>query len=222
MNVLSRKLRELESNILDFPPKDDDIMLHIGNCDEQVLHDRARQIRSTIKDDAQAIIDSNTSPDQQNEAAKELLNKLTDQENAILQQSHEFLRYRLERLIYLWFAAAYPEGEDERVMLRVLWFFSEMQKFNHTCLIEDYEWGNNRNEDTPDFDDFAWWDAVDAKIKAIYPEGVFSEKSFEEIERLNDKLSAEKIKEYYDLHPEKRVELINSSNRVLEAEKKSE
>jgi hypothetical protein len=26
------------------------------------------------------------------------------------------------------------------------------------------------------FDDFAWWDTVDAKIKAVYPEGVFTEK----------------------------------------------
>lgn len=219
MNVLSKKLRELENNILDFPPKDEDITLHIGNCDEQVLHDRARQIRATIKDDAQAIIDSNTSPDQQNEAAKELLNKLTEQENAILEQSHEFLNYRLERLVYKWFAAAYPGGEDERVMLRVLWFFSEMQKFNHACLIEDFEWNNNRNEDTPDFDDFAWWETLDAKIKAIYPLGVFSEKSFEEIERLNDKVLASKIKEYYDAHPAAREALINGLSKNVEKTK---
>ena len=60
MNLLSRKLYELENNILDFPPEDDDIMLHIGDPDEQLLHDRAQKIRATIKDDAQAIIDSGT------------------------------------------------------------------------------------------------------------------------------------------------------------------
>jgi hypothetical protein len=30
MNVLSRKLRELECNVLEFPPKDEDIVLHVG------------------------------------------------------------------------------------------------------------------------------------------------------------------------------------------------
>jgi hypothetical protein len=69
MNVLSRKLHELEDNILDFPPEDDDIMLHVGDLDEQLLHDRAQKIRAPLKDDVQAIIDSGTSAEQQNEAA---------------------------------------------------------------------------------------------------------------------------------------------------------
>ena len=69
MNVLSRKLHELEDNVLDFPPEDDDIMLHVGDLDEQLLHDHAQKIRATIKDDAQAIIDSGTSPEQQNQAS---------------------------------------------------------------------------------------------------------------------------------------------------------
>jgi hypothetical protein len=125
-------------------------------------------------------------------------------------------------LVYKWFAAAYPKGEDSRVMLRVLWFFHEMQKLNHACLIEDFEWNNNRNEDDPAFDDYAWWDALDAKIKAIYPEGVFTEKSFEEIERLQDECLSRKIKEYYDMHPMEREALINSSNKKLEDEKSNE
>ena len=74
-----------------------------------------------MKDEAQAIIDSGKSSELQNEAAKQLLSRLTDAENAILEQSHEFMSYRLERLVYKWFAAAYPKGEDERVMLRVLY-----------------------------------------------------------------------------------------------------
>jgi len=97
-----------------------------------------------------------------------------------------------------------------------------MQKFNHACLSEDFEWNHNRNEDDPAFDDFAWWDAVDAKIKEIYPEGVFTEKSFEKFERLQDEFLASKIKEYYDAHPMERDALINSSNKLLEAAKKSE
>ena len=131
------------------------------------------------------------------------------------------MSYRLERLVYKWFAAAYPKGENERVMLRVSWFFREMHKLNHACLMEDFEWNNNRNEDDPAFDDYAWGDTVDAKIKAIYPQGVFSEKSFEEIKRLHDESIAQKIKEYFEPHPEKQTALINSSNKEKKAAKKS-
>jgi hypothetical protein len=222
MNRLSRKLYELEDNVLYFPPEDEDILLHIGDEDEQLLHDRAQKIRAAMKDDAQAIMDSGKSPEQQNEAAKQLLSRLADKENAILEQSHEFISYRLERLVYKWFAGAYPHGEDERVMLRVMWFFREMQKFLHANLIEDYEWNNNRNEDDPNFDDYAWWDAVEAKIKANYPEGVFTENSFEEFERLHDEFIARKIREYFEAHPEERTALINSSNKEMETAKKSE
>jgi len=222
MNVLSRKLHELEESILEFPPEDDDILLHVGDLDEQVLHERAQKIRSTLKDEAQAIINSGTSAEQQNEAAKKLLSRLTDEETAILEQSNEFVSYRLERLVYLQFAAAYPRGEDARVMLRVLWFFREMQKLNHACLIEDSEYNNNRNEDDPAFDDYAWWDAVDAKIREIYPEGVFTEKSFKEYERLHDEFIARTIREHFEAHPEERTALINSSSEKMEAAKKSE
>ncbi len=34
MNGLSRKLRALEDNLLEFPPDDEDIVLHIGDGDE--------------------------------------------------------------------------------------------------------------------------------------------------------------------------------------------
>jgi hypothetical protein len=219
MSRLSRKLRELEDNVLDFPPEDDNILLHIGNEDEQLLHYQAQKIRATMKDDAQAIIDSETSPELQNEAAKQLLSRLTDGENAILEQSYEFMSYRVERLVYKWFAAAYPKGEDERVMLRVLWFFREMKKFNLACLIEDFEWNNNRNEDDHAFDDYAWWDAVEAKIKAIYPEGVFTEKSFEELERFHDEFAARKIREYYEAHPDEREALLQRLNKKKEEAK---
>ena len=222
MNALSRKLRDLECNVLDFPPKDEDIMLHVGDLAEQLLHDRAEKIRASFKDDAQAIINSGMSPEQQNEAAKQLLSRLSDEENAILDQSHQFATYRIERLVYDWFASAYPKGEDPRVMLRVLWFFREMRKFNNACLIEDYEWNNNRNEDDPAFDDFAWWDALDAKIKAIYPVGVFSEESFGEFERLYDEVFARTIKEYYDAHPAEREALLKGLNKNVEEKEKNE
>ena len=48
MNGLSRKLHELEDNVLDFPPDDDDILIHIGDIDEQLLHDQANRIKERL------------------------------------------------------------------------------------------------------------------------------------------------------------------------------
>ena len=81
MNGLSRKLHELKDNVLEFPPHDDDIPLHIGNRDEQLLHDRANRIRESLKTEAQAIIDGGASVDKQNEAAKQLLRLGVDLSN---------------------------------------------------------------------------------------------------------------------------------------------
>jgi hypothetical protein len=132
------------------------------------------------------------------------------------------MSYRMERLVYKWFVAGYPKGNDTRVFLRVMWFFNEMQKLNHVNQLEDAEWNTNRNEDDPAFDDHAWWDAVDAKKRELYPEGVFAEKSFEEFERLHDEFVSRKIKEYYEAHPEEREALINGLNKKIEEQKKSE
>lgn len=115
MNILSRKLHALESHILSFPPDDNDIVLWVGNSDERLLHDRAHKIRESFQQDTQAIINSDTSPEEQNEAAKQLLSRLSDEENAVLDQSTEFLRYRLLHLVYNWFAVAYPKGADAMV-----------------------------------------------------------------------------------------------------------
>jgi hypothetical protein len=219
MNALSRKLRELESNVLEFPPKEEDIVLHIGNTDEQLLHDRAQKIREAFKAEAQAIIDSDMSPEQQNEAAQQVLNKLTENEQAVLDRSYEFLIYRLQHLVYKWFSSAYPKGADARVMLRIIWFFGEMRKFNHICLIEDYEFDHNRNEDNPAFDDFALWDELEAKKLQLYPDGVFSEKSYEAVEAGYDVHLSQKIREYYETHPMEKAALIERSRKLGEDEK---
>jgi hypothetical protein len=220
MKGLSRKLHALEENLLEFPPDDDDILLHIGDNDEYLLHDRAQKIRDAFRDDAAKIIsDESLTFEQANERSQQLVNRMSDGEKAILEQSYNFMSYRMERLVYKWFAAGYPKGDDTRVFLRVMWFFSEMQKLNHVNQLEDAEWKTNRNEDAPDV---AWWKAVDAKKRELYPEGVFTEKSFEEYERLHDEFVSRKIKEYYDAHPEEREALINGLNKKSEELKKSE
>jgi hypothetical protein len=223
MNGLSRKLHALEDNLLEFPPDDDDILLHVGDNDEYLLHDRAQKIRDAFKDEATKIIcDETLTFEQANELSQQLINRISDSEKAILEQSYDFMSYRMERLVYKWFAAGYPNGQDTRVMLRVMWFFREMQKLNHVNQLEDAEWNTNRNEDDPAFDDEAWWKAVDAKKRELYPEGVFTKESFEEFERLHDEFVSRKIKEYYDAHPEEREALINGLNKKVEELKKSE
>ena len=61
------------------------------------MHDRAQKIRATVKDDAQAIIDSGKSPERQNEAAEQLLSRLTDEEKSILEQSYVLIIKRMLR-----------------------------------------------------------------------------------------------------------------------------
>jgi len=51
---------------------------------------------------------------------------------------------------------------------------------------------------------------------------VFTEKSYEAVEAKYDLYLAQKIREYYEAYPNKRAELINSSNKLPEGEKKSE
>jgi hypothetical protein len=45
--------------------------------------------------------------------------------------------------------------------------------------IEDSEWNFNRNEEDPAFDDFKWWDDLEAKIRSYYPDGVITKESYE-------------------------------------------
>jgi hypothetical protein len=223
MKGLSRKLHALEDNLLEFPPDDDDILLHVGESDEYLLHDRAQKIRDTFKDDAEKIINDETLTfEKANELSEHLINRISDEDKAILEKSYDFMSYRMERLVYKWFAAGYPNGQDARVMLRIMWFFREMQKLNHVNQLEDAEWNTNRNEGDPAFDDDAWWKAVDAKKRELYPEGVFTEKSFEMFERLHDEFVSRKIKEYYDAHPEERQALVKGLNKKIGELKKSE
>jgi hypothetical protein len=222
MNGLSRRLHELEENELEFP-EDDEIFLHVGDSDEVELHNRAQALRETMRADAEEIINNtDLTIEQQNEMSKQLLSRLSEREKAIVEQSSNFIEYRLKRLLYKHFAAGYPKGEDTRVMLRIMWFFREMDKLNSVNHLEDYEFEHNRNEEDPSFDDFAWWDTLEAKKLKLFPEGVFTEKSYEAVEEEYDTHIARKIREYYEAHPGEREALINGLNRKIEELKKSE
>ena len=51
---------------------------------------------------------------------------------------------------------------------------------------------------------------------------MFTEKSFEEIERFRDEFVASKIKEYYEANPNERAALIGGLNKKTEEAKKNE
>ena len=59
MNSVSKKLRELEQNVLELP-EDEDINLHIGDESENLLHVRAEKIKERFRSDAGEIMFSNT------------------------------------------------------------------------------------------------------------------------------------------------------------------
>ena len=220
MNPLNRKLKGLEDNVLELP-EDDDILLHIGDDDEQQLHEYARRIRDSLRVQAEEIInDTSLTLEQQNEMAKDVISQLTEREIDILDESNKVIDYRILRLVYKHFVSGYPHQKDDRVLMRVMWFFMEMEKQNHVNFFTDSEWEHNRNEDDPEFDDYAWWDAIDEKIKETYPNGVFTEKSFEEFEAEVDRRWSLEVKKYYNAHPEEREALIKGLDKKLEGIKK--
>jgi hypothetical protein len=111
MNVLSRKLYELEKNELELPD-DDEILLHIGDPGENELHSQANAIKKNFRAEAEEIINStDLTIQQQNDMAKKLLARLSEHERALLEQSSNFIDYRLKRLLYKYFGAGYPKGE---------------------------------------------------------------------------------------------------------------
>ena len=48
MKTISKKLRELEQNVLELP-EDEDINLHIGDESERLLHVRAEKIKERFR-----------------------------------------------------------------------------------------------------------------------------------------------------------------------------
>jgi hypothetical protein len=214
MNGLSRKLHALEDNLLEFPPDDEGILMFIGDADEQTLHDKAEKIRETLRPKAKAIINDTTlTLEEQEQASKALLAELDDYQKTVLEQSSKFIDYRLRQLVCKYFEAAYPEERDTRVQLRVLWFFEEMQKFNELNKLEDWAFEHNRNEEAPGFDDFKWWEDMEAEKLRRYPEGNFSPESYEKLEDEYDIHMAQKIREYWEQHPKEFEELKKRSER---------
>ena len=211
MNTISKKLRELEQNVLELP-EDEDINLYIGDESERLLHARAEKIKELFRADAKKILFSNTLTfEEQTVNAQELLKGLTEDEKFILDESAKFVRFRLIRLLFKVFSSMFPKIHYKEVTERIVWFFEDMQKLVTARAIEDSEWNFNRNEDDPAFDDFKWWDNVEAKIREVYPKGVFTKESYEAVRDYFDEKESETIREYWKAHPEEFEKLKKNS-----------
>jgi hypothetical protein len=222
VNRASKKLRELEGNVLGLPD-DDEIFLSISDRDEAALHERAYNIRSGFRDEAREILFSGKFTfKQQNAKAEDLLKQLSEAERTLFGESDRFLRFRLMRLLYKQFSPVFPKAHCSEVWQRIVWFFGEMDKLVVAKAVEDSEWDFNRDEEDPAFDDYAWWNDLDAKIRGYYPDGVFTKESYEAVKRFFDEKQSELIRNYWKAHPEEHKKMMKNLDAKLESLKNAE
>lgn len=199
LKYLNRKLNELEKNVL--PTHPDPAKIYIENKPERELSRQANRIRQNISVDVTEIWRNNKlTIDQKQEETIKIYNQLDEREKQILSKETDFLKRRLEDILISYFEVTFPYKSREP-LLRVTWFFNEMDKLALAKFIEDSEWYHNRNEDDPDFDDFEWWKNFEYKIGKIFPDGIFSTKSYEKNEELSDQILSRLMREYWQAHP---------------------
>jgi hypothetical protein len=216
LKYLNRKLNELEKNVL--PNHPDPAKIYIENEAERELCRKANRIRQNISVDVMEIWrDNKLTFDQKQEETIKIYNQLDEREKQILSKETEFLKRRLEDVLISYFEATFPYKSREP-LLRVTWFFNEMDKLALAKFIEDSEWCHNRNEDDPEFDDFEWWHKFDLKLMETFPNGIFTEKSYNKAEQLYDEILSKLMREYWQAHPKE----FESLSKKVENEKKKE
>ena len=200
MNKIGKKLFDLENNVL--PDHPDPAFVYVKNEVERELCKRANIIRQNLNVDIMKIWHDNklTFEEKQKETIK-VYNTLDENQKQILTKDTEFWNRRLQDILIKCFESTFPNKSREP-LLRVIWFFNEMNKLTIAKYMEDSEWHHNRNEDNPDFDDFKWWDNFDSKVKEIFPNGIFTEKTYEKTEESYDNLLGKLMREYWEAHPD--------------------
>lgn len=199
MKSINKKLHELETNILQELPEKASI--YIENEAEIELSKKAQAIRNGISDVSNIWKNPNLTLHEKEEKTTEIYQGLSATQRLILSRDSAFSTRRLRDLVVLYFKTSFPEN-SEKPFLRVEWFFGEMAKSAYSEHIKESEWTHNRDENNPDFDDFDWWNKVDLKIKELYPEGIFTEESWNKICEYYEKIQSEYIVQYWQRHPE--------------------
>ena len=194
------KIRALENHVL---PKSPELTaIYIKNDAEISLYNKANRIRQNINVDIMSIWHSDklTLEEKQKETLK-AYNELSEKEMQIVSKDLEFCVRRLQDLFIKYFEATFPDKSREP-LLRVTWFFNEMNKLGVAKYMENSEWSHNRNENDPEFDDFKWWENFESKVKEEFQDGIFTEKTYERTEKLYDELVSKCMREYWQAHPE--------------------
>lgn len=217
MKIISKKIRDLENNVLKLP-EDDKIRLGIDDPAEMALHERAERIKSLYRDEIKEFLfNSNLTFAQIEANSQQMLEKIPEDELHIINESDRFVRYRLMRLIYHYFVDQTSEANSRELWERIVWFFEQVDNWKVAKAIEDSEWNFNRNENDPDFDDFKWWDNVEAKIREVYPKGVFTQESYEAVRDYFDEKESEVIRQYWKANPEKFKKYMKQLEKKLES-----
>lgn len=207
MNNINKKLLKLENNVLREVP--DKASIYVKNEAEIELSRNAQAIRNMIPDISKIWKNPNLTLQEKEEKTIAIYTELSHKQKLILSKDTKFMSRRMRDLVVSYFKTSFPEN-SEKPFLRVEWFFVEMEKLAHAEYLIDSEWNHNREEDNPDFDDFAWWDRVDLKIKELYPEGIFTEESWNKTRDLYDKLQSQYMVQYWQARPEEFDNLIKN------------
>jgi len=206
LNSANKKLSALEKSVL--PEKPSPFSLCLENEAEIELSRKANRIRKSLDFDILGVWHNNKLTfEEKKKATFEAYDRFSAKEKQILTKESEFYRRRLEDLLIEYFESTFP-CKNREPLLRVTWFFNEMGKLSISQYLEDSEWYHNRDEDEPDFDDFKWWSEFESKVKEEFPDGVFTEKSFEKTKELYDNLMGKCMCEYWEAHPEEYNKLI--------------
>ncbi|MFC1486604.1 hypothetical protein ACFLRN_02790 [Thermoproteota archaeon] len=208
MKNVNKKLHELENNVL--PELPDEVSIYIKNEAEIELSRNAQTIRNMYPDVSNIWKNPNLTLQEKKEKTKAIYQELSPKQKLILSRDSAFMTRRLRDLVRTYFKTSFPVN-SEKPFLRVEWFFTEMDKLAHAEHIIDSDWNHNRDEDKPDFDDYAWWNRVDLKIQELYPEGIFTEESWNKTRELYDKILSKYMVQYWETHPE---EFERLSNRI--------
>ena len=199
MNSINKKLIKLENNVL--PELPEQASIYIKNEAEIELSRSAEAIRNMLPDVSSIWNDPNLTIHEKEEKTIAIHDELSARQKLILSRDSAFMTRRLRDLVVTYFKTSFPEN-NEKPFLRVEWFFTEMDKLAYAEYIIESEWNHNRDEDNPDFDDFSWWDRVDLKIQELYPEGIFTEESWNKTRDFYDKMQSEYMVQYWQSHPE--------------------
>jgi hypothetical protein len=205
LKYVNKKLHELENNVL--PPAPEQAMIYIKNDAERELSRNAKAIRNMLPDVSNIWNNQNLTFQEKEEKTTAIYQELSPKQKLILRKDTSFMTRRVRDLVVSYFKTSFPEN-SEKPFLRVEWFFNEMDKLANAEHIIDSEWNHNRNEENPDFDDFAWWNQVDLKIKELYPEGIFTQESWNKTREFFDKTQSEYMLQYWQAHPEEFERLI--------------